>query len=272
MGNLDSQGGIIVILPSPPLKTPTGEYTMPNKQYRKIGHLLALGTNTKLAKGTQDYLIAGLSLAPSNLSGYRVCTHEKVASCVETCLYYAGRGTMKSVQNARIRKTRLLMENRPEFLRLLDLDLRSMLKYANKHQRKLAVRLNVLSDLPWERIFDMSKYDIQFYDYTKRTERLGQMPSNYHLTLSVFEHKYLYPKAILKARETNTNIAAVFDGHIPKTFEGLPTFLGDDDDLRFLDPNPCCVALKAKGRLRNETILSQMKSKLSFNSKELSHG
>jgi|TARA_R110000764_G_scaffold560_2_gene2165 hypothetical protein len=244
---------------------------MPDKQYRKIGHLLALGTNTKLAKGTQDYLIAGLSLAPSDLSGYRVCTHEKVASCVETCLFYAGRGVMKPVKKARLRKTRLLMEDRHEFLRLLDLDLRSMLKYANKHQKKLAVRLNVLSDLSWENIFDMSKYDIQFYDYTKRTTRLGKLPSNYDLTLSVYEHKHLYPKAILKARETNTNIAAVFDGPIPKTFEGLPTFLGDDDDLRFLDPKPCCVALKAKGRLLNKTILSQMKSKLSFDSKELAH-
>ena len=92
---------------------------MPDKQYRKIGHLLALGTNTKLAKETQDYLIAGLSLAPSDLSGYRVCTHEKVASCVETCLFYAGRGVMKPVKKARLRKTRLLMEDRHEFLRLL---------------------------------------------------------------------------------------------------------------------------------------------------------
>jgi hypothetical protein len=33
----------------------------------------------------------------------------------------------------------------------------------------------------------------------------------------------------------------------PATFWGYPVIDGDRDDLRFLDPAPCIVALKAKG-------------------------
>lgn len=239
-------------------------------KYKKQGDLLHLGTNTKLSKSldnSDEYLIAGLSLAPSDLSGYRVCTHENVAACKPTCLFFAGRGAMPSVQDSRIKKTKLFFEDRVHFLNLLKLDMVKMIRYCDKHHRKLAVRLNVLSDLLWETYLDMdsySKYDVQFYDYTKRFSRLGKMPSNYDLTLSVYPHPTLFDKSMMIAKQTKTNIAVVFEDEIPKRFHGLPTFIGDDSDLRFLDPKPCCVALKAKGKLRNPTIINQMKRKLSF--------
>ena len=239
-------------------------------KYKKQGDLLQLGTNTKLSKSLDnwdEYLIAGLSLAPSDLSGYRVCTHENVAACKPTCLFFAGRGAMASVQDSRIRKTKLFFEDRVHFLNLLKSDMVKMIRYCDKHQRKLAVRLNVLSDLLWETYLDMdsySKYDVQFYDYTKRFSRLGKMPSNYDLTLSVYPHPTLFDKSMTIAKQTKTNIAVVFQDKIPRRFHGLPTFIGDDSDLRFLDPKPCCVALKAKGKLRNPDIINQMKRKLSF--------
>ena len=108
----------------------------------------------------------------------------------------------------------------------------------------------------WEDRIDMEKYPAQFYDYTKRHTRLGKVPSNYHLTLSVFPHEHLFNRYLSKARETRTNIAAVFMNDIPATFEGFPTISGDDNDLRFLAPNPSCIALKAKGLLRHNNQLN----------------
>ena len=223
--------------------------------YRKQGKLLMLGTNTKLNKAGEDWLVAGLSLAPSNLSGYRVCTHEKHAGCKPTCLYFAGRGAMPSVQTSRINKTKLLFEDQHTFYKLLDKEIYMMVRYADRKKKRLALRLNVLSDLDWENRIDMESYPVQFYDYTKRPNRLDHTIKNYDLTLSMYPNllkqpAYLY-KFINYARKTNTNITAVFKDKIPEKFFGYPTINGDDNDLRFLDPKPCCVALKAKGKLRN---------------------
>ena len=233
-------------------------------KYRKLGHLLQLGTNTKLNKSGDDWLVAGLSLAPSNIAGngYRVCTHDIIAGCKPTCLFYAGRGAMHSVQQSRIKKTKLFFDDPVSFIRHLDTDIYTMLRYTDKHKKQLAIRLNVLSDIRWEDRIDMSKYKnfqgklVQFYDYTKRHTRLGRVPSNYHLTLSVFPHEHLLKKYVSKAKQTRTNIAAVFMNDIPDTFKGFPTISGDDNDLRFLDPYPSCVALKAKGPLRHNNQLN----------------
>ena len=227
-------------------------------KHRKQGHLLQLGTNTKLNKSGDEWLIAGLSLAPSDIAGkgYRVCTHENIAGCKPTCLFFSGRGAMQSVQQARINRTKLLFDNPIAFIRRLDTDIYTMLRYADKHKKQLAIRMNVLSDLRWEDRIDMEKYPAQFYDYTKRHTRLGKVPSNYHLTLSVFPHEHLFNRYLSKARETRTNIAAVFMKDIPATFEGFPTISGDDNDLRFLDPYPSCIALKAKGLLRHNNQLN----------------
>lgn len=223
--------------------------------YKRVGELLRLGTNAKLNKAGENWLIAGLSLAPSNFSGYRVCTHEKHAGCKLTCLYFAGRGALTTVQTSRIAKTKLLFEDADTFYKLLDKEIYMMLRYADRKKKQLAIRLNVLSDLDWENRIDMESYPVQFYDYTKRPKRLSNLPNNYNLTLSMYPNllkspKY-FDKFISKAKQTNTNIAAVFKGKIPSKFFGYPTINGDDSDLRFLDPKPCCVTLEVKGKLRN---------------------
>ena len=228
------------------------------KKYKKQGHLLQLGTNTKLNKSGDEWLIAGLSLAPSDIAGkgYRVCTHEHVAGCVQTCLFYAGRGAMKSVQQARIKRTKLLFDDPVLFMHLLDIDINTMIKYADRKKKQLAIRLNVLSDYRWENYLHMESYPTQFYDYTKDDRRLGNQPNNYHLPLSVFPHDHLLKSYLSTAKKTYTNIAAVFMNDIPATFEGFPTISGDDNDLRFLDPYPSCIALKAKGLLRHNNQLN----------------
>jgi hypothetical protein len=55
-----------------------------------------------------------LHLSPSDLSGRNVCPFAS-AGCRSACLNTSGRGTMDSVQSARLRKTQLLFENKYEF-------------------------------------------------------------------------------------------------------------------------------------------------------------
>ena len=67
--------------------------------------LLTLG-NPKTMKGlAQDYLTAILHLAPAWSSGRNVCAFHSEA-CAEDCLSYSGRGAMKKVQAARVRRTK----------------------------------------------------------------------------------------------------------------------------------------------------------------------
>jgi hypothetical protein len=60
-----------------------------------------------------------LHLAPYKLAGFNVCPMAELAGCVAGCLNTAGRGgivkhgeTTNAIQQARIRKTRLLVEDR----------------------------------------------------------------------------------------------------------------------------------------------------------------
>ena len=49
-----------------------------------------------------------------------------------------------------------------------------------------------------------------------------------------------------------SNVAVIFQGEVPvgEMFKGVHVIDGDEHDLRFLDPTPCIVGLKAKGQAR----------------------
>ena len=92
---------------------------------------------------------------------------------------------MSSIQQARVQKTRFWFSDRPGFLELLARDLEKVQRLAHRHGKLAAVRLNVFSDIPWERFLDLDRFQgVQFYDYTKVVARLGRTPANYHLTFS----------------------------------------------------------------------------------------
>ena len=70
---------------------------------------------------------------------------------------------MSSIQQARIQKTRFWFADRPGFLALLARDLAKVQRLATRHGKLAAVRLNVFSDIPWERFLDLDRFpDIQF--------------------------------------------------------------------------------------------------------------
>lgn len=219
-------------------------------------NLLAVGSNAKTSKGDgEEYLTAILYLAPSTNSGYNTCPKAS-PGCTAACLYTAGRGKFSSVQNARIRKTKLFFEDRDTFLKQLHSDISLFETYCKDNNIKPFIRLNGTSDISWEKYGIFEKYpDIQFYDYTKILNRKVSKYSNYHLTFSRSENT---PDSdIIKAFKQNMNTTVVFKDEIPVVWKiqnkEYKVIDGDTNDLRPLDENNVIVALKAKGDAKKDT-------------------
>lgn len=235
--------------------------------------LLSVNADAKTTKGAKlGYLTGILYLAPSNLSGRNVCAHAS-AGCKAACLFTAGRGKMKNVSDARIRKTNRFYSDPKAFVELLAQDIAKISTKAFKLNMVPAIRLNGTSDLPWEslrgnqKISLMDRFpDVQFYDYTKNPNRAlahaaGRMPSNYHLTFSRSECNHDDVDRVLSA---GGNVAAVFDtgrkGTLPVvTSNGIDIIDGDASDLRFTDRKHAkgapgsYVGLRAKGDAIGDT-------------------
>lgn len=213
--------------------------------------------NTKTRKGEKaGWVTHGIHLAPSTLSGFNTCQNAS-AGCAAACLNTAGRGAMTSTQRARIAKTKLFFQEKETFLRKLWDEVKLAIKRDARKGMRPCFRLNLTSDLPWEKIrFNGQTVleafpEVQFYDYTKSPARMsaflaGEMPANYHLTFSRSETNHSLCMAFL---QSGGSVAMVFR-KLPKEYEGHPVINGDDTDLRFLDPAGCIVGLKEKGKAK----------------------
>lgn len=211
--------------------------------------------NTKIKKGEKmGWLTFGLSLSPFNLSGKQFCPHAS-EGCAIACLNTSGMGAFSNVQDARLKKSRYFIDKRNDFLRDLHKDLHAVKRAGERKKMQTAVRLNVLSDLPWHNLIDMESYDnIQFYDYTPNPSRMiqflrGELPKNYHLTFSRKENNQAQVELIASM---GGNIAAVFN-KLPETYLGKPVINGDETDLRFLDDRGVIVGLVAKGKGKKDS-------------------
>jgi hypothetical protein len=233
--------------------------------------LLSVG-NPKVLKGLkQGFNTYILHLAPADLSGYQTCP-KATAGCKAACLNTAGRGGMfkkgestNTIQQARIRKTKMFFENRSEFMTDLVKDIELAIKQSAKLNLIPVFRLNGTSDLSFEKyevvrngvlyrnIFEAFS-DIQFYDYTKMLNRKVNNIKNYSLTFSAADGN---DNDVTKAIAQGYNIATVFGikktEPMPEYYNGLPVFNGDESDLRFLDPKGVVVGLYAKGKAKKDT-------------------
>jgi hypothetical protein len=227
----------------------------------KMKLLTAPKSNPKIAKNIDiGVMTTGLSLAPYNTSGKQVCPMA-TDGCAAACLFYAGRGQMTSVQQARIKKTQMFFKERELFMEMVAKELMSASRKAEKLSLSLGVRMNILSDIVWERIplkYKGKSYEnvmellphAKFYDYTKRYNR-KDLPDNYSLTFSLAENNDEHAK---KALANGMNVAVVFrNENFPKKFMGVPVINGDEHDFRPIDPKPCIVGLKAKGKAKKDT-------------------
>ena len=216
--------------------------------------------NAKIRKGEKiGFRTFGIHLAPASLSGFNVCK-DASAGCAAACLNTAGMGAFSNVQNSRIEKTRLFFKDKAIFLSQLIKEITAAVKSAEKQNLTAVFRLNLTSDLPWEKIklngqsvFDLFP-SVRFYDYTKSPERMtaflaGEMPKNYHLTFSKSETNGAIAESILKS---GGNVAMVFRKSLPSKWLGVDVVNGDETDLRFLDGAGKIVGLVEKGKAKKD--------------------
>jgi hypothetical protein len=237
----------------------------------RVTKLLARGdSNTKTAKSDKagrGIVTRSLSLAPAKASGFNLCTSAS-AGCIKGCLYKSGYAKIhpRTIQPARIAKARFLRLHPQTFLDRLRSELSDADRYAAHKGVKMYIRLNVISDVQWEKEFPgllESFPNIQFYDYTKHYNRMltylrGDLPTNLHLTYS-WSGRNLTESLDVLAR--GGNVAVPFDVKylgekrrpLPETWYGFPIVDGDITDLRPLDPTGGnVVGLRAKGDAKKD--------------------
>jgi len=253
--------------------------------------LLNIDANAKTVKGQkQGYLTAVLYLAPYKMSGFNVCPMAEQAGCHAGCLNTAGRGGISkgskrfktpaglvpdnAIQRARIDRTKLFMNDRPEFFRRLYQELHAFLRKAERMGLTPAVRLNGTSDILWERIpFPVDDRtrgihmyytnifhafpELQFYDYTKiwkRFEPGQEIPTNYDLSLSYSLASQRYAANCTRTHDKyGARLVVVVRSQDVKQFHvDLGGIDGDAHDLRFTEPQGAMIYLKAKGKARKD--------------------
>ena len=231
--------------------------------------LLGVGTNAKTIKGDgSEYLTAILYMTPYKImvdgKSFNSCAMAKQASCIDACLYTAGRGAFNNVQTARQRKAEWFYRDRVGFMDQLVVDVMKFQRYCKKRGIQPCVRLNGTTDIRWElikigayNIFELFP-DVQFYDYTKIANRKVKDIPNYHLTWSYSNADPKYASYLNQVMLDNImNVAVVYREPLPigmTRWKGYPVVDGDQDDLRFLDPKGGhIVALYAKGKAKKDT-------------------
>lgn len=212
----------------------------------------------------------------------------ETAGCYAGCLNTAGHGGISKggkkmrtpagmlpanqIQRARIARTRLFVDDRPEFFRRLYQEIHAFLRKAERAGLTPVIRLNGTSDIQWEKTpFPVSDNkrgihmyytsvmaafpEVQFYDYTKIYKRFErEQPSNYHLTLSYSLASQKYAQACTRAHEEfGASLVVVVRTPDVKQFHiDLGGIDGDAHDLRFLDPAGSMIYLKAKGAAKKD--------------------
>lgn len=226
-----------------------------------VSSLFSVGADSKTTKGTkQGFNTAIIYMIPDN----EICPASKLASCQDGCLVSAGRGKFNNVKRARLNKTKLYKTDKGLFISGL---ISSITRLVKKHGNSLVIRLNGTSDIDYENIgfnYQGVEYknimvmfpEIQFYDYTKRVNRLfKQLPENYDLTLSYSGARHSYAIKCLDALRIGHRIAVVFDDLNQAVKNGWMTekvINGDDTDLRFLDGKGAVIGLQAKGLAKKD--------------------
>jgi hypothetical protein len=230
--------------------------------------LLGIGNDAKTKKGTKLGIDTGiLYLAPATnatAKGETLCDRATVAKCLAACLFKAGRGRMSSVEMSRLFKTLFMLQEWELFEQQLNAEIRHNAAKSKRNGRQFAVRLNGTSDKDWSKIA-RDNPDTILYDYTKNVERLGNTPSNYHLTASYSGANKDYAHSVLDAVMRGHNAAVVFrdrstaERAISQGWKGFEAIDGDEHDVRFLDPRATVpgqagyiVALYAKGPAKQD--------------------
>lgn len=188
--------------------------------------------------------------------------------CAAECLNTAGKGRMSAVQRARLARTLFLLSNPTEFGWLL---IDEIARAERKHGRIL-VRLNVVSDIRWERVAPamfalFGNTGVTFYDYTAWSpDARTELPTRQDG--SRFAHRTMYTLTYSRKETTTSsqvraivtgggNVAVVFavkrGQPLPSQYLGFRVIDGDKSDDRTTDPRGVIVGLRAKGDAIGDT-------------------
>lgn len=178
--------------------------------------------------------------------------------CRDSCLVFAGQNASTRYNTYRKVAQAMALLNEPvAFMRILIDSITAWVDDCTFYKRihpemEIApfMRMNVLSDIPWERItpwlFDHFKgfggengKPLRFYDYTKVPGRRGMpgFPSNYDLTFSVSGEKSNEQYAIEEIERYDSRIAVVFLAYL-KDNGKWQTFLGKGEKAHAEVPLP----------------------------------
>jgi hypothetical protein len=207
----------------------------------------------------------GHHLAAANTSGHEVCHGSLYKGaelpCRAICLNTAGRASMvdssgvNRILDARVRKTKLLFQDRDAYLDLLRKDIKLGIKKAKKEGMKPSFRLNTTSDLPFVDWGLAKEFpEAMFYDYTKVLSRMrnfiaGKYNDNVYFTWSWrgADNDEEILKEVISAKK---NVAIPFalkkNQALPKKFLDIDIIDGDLHDYRPSDDPGKIVGLRLK--------------------------
>lgn len=253
------------------------QVTLSDSEWTILEKTGVLSSNAKLEKDSSA-LIVGLFFTPADADDTpNVCPFYGV--CKALCvLRESGRTVTRGVRIAAKRRKIAFFHDRKRFYSLLVRDIASAKRRADKLGVTLHVRLNVGSDIAWERVYPelfATFPDVVFYDYTKNAARVVRMlasrrgiiptfPLNYSLTYSYSE--LADASDVREILACGGNVAVVFDtiywpaqGRIdplPATWKDYTVIDGDRSDVRTFarDGRGVIVGLRHKGGNRKRAI------------------
>ena len=233
--------------------------------YKFTSLLAAPESNPKIKKGLKlGVMTFVMHLAEHKKSGFNVCADASEA-CILLCLGESGNPVYKTNKDlARIARTQAFFRARKLFLSLLQIELLSAIRKANRANYVPAFRLNGTSDIRWESVYVSKGVSVidyiisnggECYDYTKGINRHSRktFPKQYGLTYSWSGDN---ESKCIEAFNSGLNIAIPFSTKrnkaLPKYFKlgehRVPIFDGDNDhgDYRLKDPKNHIVGLRLK--------------------------
>lgn len=212
-------------------------------------HKTALGLASGIGQAIL-YLAPAFEAYPDK--GQNLCPGHS-PECFRNCLIHSGQMIMPHAHAARVRKTKLLIEQPEEFGKLLHWDVDAHLRWCTRQGLAPAFRFNGTSDYHWEtwtvphlgqtihEYLYRTAPEAVINEYTKRYGVMrrwleGEYKPNLYLTFSLHE---LNEQQALKILELGGNVTVVFSTkkgeRLPSRWFDRPVLDGDVDDLRWLD-------------------------------------
>jgi hypothetical protein len=228
-----------------------------------LSYIGAVYNSTKHEKAFKfDELVYTIYFAPAKMSGYEVCPMRS-DECTLLCLNESGRNKMdtkvNTINNSRIKKTKLFFEEREFLVRWIIDEIKSAKAKAENLGYSFSVRLNNTSDITPESFYINDNGtkknlleifpDVQFYDYTKVSKRLELVKKykNYDIT---FSYSGTNMTECLSMLSNNVRVAMVFN-KVPENYMNFKVVDGDKYDMRYRDEKNVIIGLKFK-RVRNK--------------------